>query len=191
VTPVVDQLLTLLQIRDANRNLVLQQYVEPLKAQIDQMQARYIDAFHGYRSQIRKAGITEGLRESVACDLDHMLATRAEVCASLSGMTFTAESKLDRHIVTIGLFADAVTKYLALKDMDDVTYSAAMTAVLSRRNCSYHLFDVTVENSIQGRTALIEMTQQIIDQLQARYRDVLEVYADTKSTLLTGSKKTT
>jgi hypothetical protein len=151
VTPVVDQLLTLLQIRDANRNLVLQQYVEPLKAQIDQMQARYIDAFHGYRSQIRKAGITEGLRESVACDLDHMLATRAEVCASLSGMTFTAESKLDRHIVTIGLFADA----------------------------------------IQGRTALIEMTQQIIDQLQARYRDVLEVYADTKSTLLTGSKKTT
>ena len=57
MTKIVDLIIKLLEKREANRKLVLDECVKPLQEQFDKIHMDYYDSFHKYLIELKSMGI--------------------------------------------------------------------------------------------------------------------------------------
>jgi hypothetical protein len=186
---VIDLLIRLVETQSANRKLVLDECVEPLKQELERLHTSYIENFSRYRSEILKTGVTLDFEQWFNHDQDICVSRRAQLAGLLPSLVSVSDKRLDGHERYIRSFVGAVRRYLDFDDLPDATSHLALlvqSRMVSMTNPTYTTFRLQLSDakSESARKLLVEFIDMRLSQLQERYQDIQGSYSQLRSFLL-------
>ena len=185
MTKIIELIIKLLEKREANRKLVLDECVKPLQEQFDKIHAEYHEMFHRYRSELKSNGVTETFNEGISSDLNTILTTRIKLAGDMKNLRIVSSAKIDAFDNMVNDLIQGILVYLNMSGIDHWEESG----VIGRRNPTFERISFLVGSSGNDNdiTALRRFLDFVIDDLHNNYNDVTDNFSVMKSFLLTGN----
>jgi len=120
ITKALELIIQLLEKRDENRKLVLEECVQPLREQFEKIHYEYIDLFHSYRRELESEGVTESFCNRLAHDLDKILSIRMEIVGHIDSLISVSDVKIDHHKQLLTNLIEKIANYLFMGDLIEV-----------------------------------------------------------------------
>lgn len=174
-------LLRLFETREANRRLLVETVLDPLKQQLLELHDAYLSNFHQYREQILDSGQSESLAREIERDLDSILALRADVVQQVSQLVRIADSRSPKHKTDIDALYRAVLHYL---DLSPEVMQAEQNRVIYFPNPSYNRLRLQVGDRKVENATVVRFLDDLIRARRAKLLALLRTYSELRSVLL-------
>lgn len=184
ITKVLELIIKLLEKRDENRKLVLEECVQPLREQFEKIHYEYIDLFHSYRHELESKGVTENFRNRLTHDFDKILSIRMEIVGNIDSLISISDVKIDRHKQLLANLIKKIVDYLGMGG--HLTEVGAMMCIIGKSNPSFTKLSILIRNHPDEKERLIEFIDFLLEHIQENYRGVTDCFSKLKSFLLTG-----
>ena len=183
MTKILELIIKLLEKREANRKLVLDECVKPLREQFDKIHNEYSDIFHNYRRELDLKGITDTFLKALNRDLYKIVTIRMDIVAEINSLLHVASANIDGYDLVVKDLIQSILRYL---NMHDAFTHWEQRRAVSVRNPTFDRILIMVGNEPSDVASLVAFLDSVLKNLQKRYRDVTDEFSKVKSFLLTG-----
>lgn len=191
ITKVLELIIKLLEKRDENRKLVLEECVQPLREQFDKIHYEYVDLFHSYRRELESEGVTGSFCNRLAHDLDKIMTIRMDIVAHINSLISVSDVKIDSHKQLLTNLIKKIVNYLSMGDLIETgeiigIIGLSNLGIIGLSNPGFEKLSILIRNFPDDKVLMINFINFLLGHIQENYRDVTDCFSRLKSFLLTG-----
>ncbi len=179
-----DLIIQLLEKRDSNRRLVLDNAVLPLLEQFCVLHRNYLSSFHSYQNEIESLGVSRDLCNRVSQDLNNIVSSRMDIVGQLNSLKIVSDTIISEKNEYIVKLIDSILVYLNIHSTD--FEKMCRMRYICYANPMLGKIYLELTRSDKDKVVLINFIDSIIRNFMQNYNKVIYRFSDTKIFLLTG-----
>lgn len=186
IDKILELLIKLLKERETNKQLVLKECLNPLKADIDSLHAHYLNQFHACKRQLGEGKEAGMLMPEVLLALDQAIVSRRKIGGQIAALLHVSNARVDQYEQHALAFTHSAVDYLEGKvwgNLDELLQHPFSLGTLGIPNPYY----VRLQNDlryIESRQKVSESIEQCLVHIQVRHAEVEHNYAKFRAFLL-------
>ena len=202
VEQIFNLILQILTSKDAKNRILLEEYVNPLKDEVEALHRLYLEKLTNYRNILRTESPIQ-LADDIEDDINYIMFNRLKIGNSIlssphySSMSNSRKNYLLRNYIKSAenyLLLDQDRLYRAFKrdpyfrktNLGAALSSINETGILRLYNPTFQLINTAVHEYPEKRILLFRLISFLINRLQKNFANFLQNYRELKNHLLLG-----